>query len=381
MPQTSLTLDLPYIQPAQAQKHVTHNEAIATLDALVQLSVQSRDMATPPVGGTAGDRYLVAAAATGDWAGHDHAIAQLSQNGDWLFFAPRTGWTAYVQDINAQAVFDGTAWVDLSPQIDEIQNAHAIGVGTTADAVNRLAIASEASLLTHAGGGHQLKINKAAIGETASLLFQNNWSARAEVGLAGTDALQIKTSDNGGGWNVALQCDPVTGQVQFPSGASTMQNSVIAGRFHCHTDNRWITFDAGAGTQSGDHDTAAGTGAAPDVSADHLGIFVQQGAVLDRLSGLLRTTAAEVSACDIQVCFQTGPAGAPWSSTGVVTRSLVADVTALSLDSGFQSATLDLGQFVAPQDGLVILFVRPVGTLTQTQHIVSAMSLGHLAAP
>ncbi len=40
----SANLQLPYIMPSQAQKHVTHNEAIRTLDALVQLAVLDRDL-------------------------------------------------------------------------------------------------------------------------------------------------------------------------------------------------------------------------------------------------------------------------------------------------------------------------------------------------
>jgi hypothetical protein len=39
---------LPYILAAQAQKHVTHNEALRILDGLVQLSVLDRDLTAPP---------------------------------------------------------------------------------------------------------------------------------------------------------------------------------------------------------------------------------------------------------------------------------------------------------------------------------------------
>ena len=56
----SANLLLPYIMPSQAQKHVTHNEAIRRLDALVQLGVLDRDLHTPPVLPVDGDRYLVA---------------------------------------------------------------------------------------------------------------------------------------------------------------------------------------------------------------------------------------------------------------------------------------------------------------------------------
>ena len=47
---TSENLDLPYIMPSQAQKHVTHNEAIRALDAILQLTVLSRSVSSPPAG-------------------------------------------------------------------------------------------------------------------------------------------------------------------------------------------------------------------------------------------------------------------------------------------------------------------------------------------
>ena len=39
MPDTTTHLALPYILAAQAQKHVTHNEALRLLDGLIQISV------------------------------------------------------------------------------------------------------------------------------------------------------------------------------------------------------------------------------------------------------------------------------------------------------------------------------------------------------
>ncbi len=48
MSQSSSLLALPYIQAAQAQKHVTHNEALRILDAVVQLSVAGISNTPPP---------------------------------------------------------------------------------------------------------------------------------------------------------------------------------------------------------------------------------------------------------------------------------------------------------------------------------------------
>ena len=41
-------LPLPYILASQAQKHVTHNEALRLLDTMVQLSVLDHTRTVPP---------------------------------------------------------------------------------------------------------------------------------------------------------------------------------------------------------------------------------------------------------------------------------------------------------------------------------------------
>ena len=41
-------LGLPWLMPAQAQKHVTVNESLGRLDALVQAAAQSRTEAAQP---------------------------------------------------------------------------------------------------------------------------------------------------------------------------------------------------------------------------------------------------------------------------------------------------------------------------------------------
>ena len=103
-------LNLPYIIAAQAQKHITHNEALRALDTLVQLAVLDRDAATPPSSPAAGDRYIVAAAATGAWAGKSGQIAAFEDNA-WAFHAPQPGWLAWVRDEQVLVVWSGTAWV------------------------------------------------------------------------------------------------------------------------------------------------------------------------------------------------------------------------------------------------------------------------------
>jgi Protein of unknown function (DUF2793) len=86
-------LVLPYLAANQSQKHVTVNEALRRLDALVQVTVQSAALATPPATPAEGQRWIVAAAPTGAWVGHAGQIAAW-QDGAWAFYAPLDGWTA-----------------------------------------------------------------------------------------------------------------------------------------------------------------------------------------------------------------------------------------------------------------------------------------------
>lgn len=197
--ESSFHLSLPYIMAAQAQKHVTHNEAIRALDAIVQLSVADRDLSAPPGTPEEGARYIVGPAPAGAWTGQAGRIAAF-QDGAWAFYAPRPGWLAWIADEERLCAWDGLAWVGVG----DVNPVPLLGVNATADATNRLAVSSPCSLLDHAGAGHQQKVNKAATGDTASQLFQTGYSGRAEIGLAGDDDLHFKVSPDGSQWADAL---------------------------------------------------------------------------------------------------------------------------------------------------------------------------------
>ena len=102
-------LDLPLVMPAQAQKHVTVNEALARLDAAAQLRVLSSLLLSPPSNGVDGQSYLVPAGATGAWDGRAGQIAVWS-NGGWTYLQPKAGWRAWDDSRTGYQVFDGTGW-------------------------------------------------------------------------------------------------------------------------------------------------------------------------------------------------------------------------------------------------------------------------------
>lgn len=105
----TVRLSLPLLSPSQAQKHVTVNEALGRLDAAVQISVITRNLATPPLTPLEGDTYLVPVGAVNDWAGQAGAIAS-RQNGGWVFLQPAAGWRAFVVDESLTLLHDGTDW-------------------------------------------------------------------------------------------------------------------------------------------------------------------------------------------------------------------------------------------------------------------------------
>ncbi|MFS4583679.1 DUF2793 domain-containing protein [Phaeobacter sp. C3_T13_0] len=211
LPDTTPLLALPYLMPAQAQKHVTHNEALRMLDALVQLRLTGFDATTPPTEPAEGAAYGLADTPADAWAGQGGRLA-IWQDAAWQFLTPQPGWQAWALEDQALRIWDGTAWVLPTLTGDRLER---LGIATNADAVNRLSLRSPATLLSHDGGGHQLKINKSADGDTASLLFQSNWSGHAEMGLAGNTDFTVKLSPDGSSWDAAMVLKSATQRAGF----------------------------------------------------------------------------------------------------------------------------------------------------------------------
>ena len=208
MPDNSPILDLPFIQPSQAQKHVTHNEALRRLDIVVQLSVEDFGAITPPVAPDEGEIHALGVAPVSAWAGHAQELA-VWLDGTWHFVTPQEGWRAWGKAEARLRAWTGGDWVVPEATLAPLTE---LGLNTTADTTNRLAVRADATLLTHEGAGHQLKINKAAGPDTASVLFQSNWTGHAEMGLAGGADFAIKVSSDGTGWAEALRFDAASGR-------------------------------------------------------------------------------------------------------------------------------------------------------------------------
>jgi len=107
----TIQFGLPYVAAAQAQKHVTVNEAFTRLDALANLRLASTGVVTPPVAPEEGEAYFVPNGAVNAWDGKGGQIA-IFANGGWVFAEPKPGWKAFVEDVGLGAIFDGEGFVE-----------------------------------------------------------------------------------------------------------------------------------------------------------------------------------------------------------------------------------------------------------------------------
>jgi Protein of unknown function (DUF2793)/Chaperone of endosialidase len=293
-------LAIPLLAAGQAQKHVTLNDALLRVDALVQLAVLDRDLNAPPASPASDARYIIGPSPTGAWVGRANAVA-FWQDTDWEFQMPQPGWIAWVQDESLVAVFNGTTWGALNA----VTATPMLGVNASADATNRLTVSAPATLLNHAGSGHQIKINKANATATASLLYQTGFSGRAEMGLAGSDAFTVKVSADGTTWQTPISIDAGTARITFSQGltfqgitagrgggdiaSNTAFGLSALGANSTGTSNIAVGSNALAANTTGLHNLAIGVSALAGNATGNFNLAVGSSALLQMVSGVSNT--------------------------------------------------------------------------------------------
>lgn len=261
-------LKLPLLVPNQSQKEITHNEALVILDNLVNNGVKDKDLTIPPENPSQNDLYIVGVGASGEWEGKDNQLA-FYDNG-WRFCQARQGTKYWVIDENCIYVFNMTSWSKFSSggssgggegggsgatslsQLDDVSltsiskddilkfnggsfvnskslnNLEGVGINCEFDEDNKLMVKSDYVLFDNNGGDSKIKANKSSTTQTASHLFQNNYSGRAEFGLIGNDDFSLKVSSDGSEWKEAFVVDKATGNIDF-KGEITKNGESISG--------------------------------------------------------------------------------------------------------------------------------------------------------
>ncbi|MDR6848482.1 MAG: DUF2793 domain-containing protein [Sphingomonas sp.] len=138
--QTTVRLSLPLLQVGQAQKELSHNEALTLLDFAVQPVVEAVGVGSPPVSPDTGACWIVGPSPTGAWSGSPNAIAGWT-NAGWRFLAARDGMNAWSRGDSAFARFDGSRW-----RIGEVTGACLLVAG-------RQVVGEQQSAISAATGG------------------------------------------------------------------------------------------------------------------------------------------------------------------------------------------------------------------------------------
>ncbi len=89
---TAPNLQLRELLPGQGQPHLSLNDSLKVLDALMPRDVGSvMTISSPPDPGLAGRVHIVGPNPTGDWATHENHVAIWLNTAGWRFIVPTLG--------------------------------------------------------------------------------------------------------------------------------------------------------------------------------------------------------------------------------------------------------------------------------------------------
>lgn len=197
MSEFSANLVLPYLAPGQSQKHVTVNETLTRLDAIVQIGVTSASTLIEPAGPADGALYILPTGKTGAaWGEMGNAMLAYWRDGAWEQIVPREGWLAWVRDANQLLVFDGAGWS---------QGALRSGLGLGDAALRNVGASGGAVPLLNASCTWS-----AAQTHTASINLMADWAGLAFGGTGyAVPRYTMRHRGDGSSWEF-LQVDPLT---------------------------------------------------------------------------------------------------------------------------------------------------------------------------
>jgi Protein of unknown function (DUF2793) len=110
MSELTARLKLPLLATGQAQKEVTHNEALLLADMLVQPVVLAVAQNAVPASPSPGQCWIVGGSATGDWTGKANQIACWTAGG-WRFAVPFDALVVWSLADAMHMQWNGSGWI------------------------------------------------------------------------------------------------------------------------------------------------------------------------------------------------------------------------------------------------------------------------------
>jgi hypothetical protein len=328
-------LGFAYLEEGETVPETAVNNIATYLEAASGLfNVLDRDLTAPPGSEAQLDTYLVAAGATGTWAGQDGKLAVII-NTAYTFIAPLAGWIAWVDDEGGYVGFNGATWDPLGLTVDNDTTLASDSTATppTVHAVKTYVDGKVTGLLD-LKGNQDCSANPnypaASKGDAYVVSVAGKIGGAAGTTVAVGDWI-VATADNAGGdqatvgasWSILEHNLTSVLSASFASAAEiqvgTVSDKVIApDQLHlAHapqtlTDGATISWDMAAGfnakvTLGGNH--TFGTPTNPKA-----GMTYTLGVIQDATGGRVPV---------LPTCFKFGSAGAPTFSTGAGKRDFL----------------------------------------------------------
>jgi hypothetical protein len=269
-----------------------------------------------------------------------------------------------------------------------------LSVGTPPDPGNPLSVAGASALFN--GANFNLTINKSSPANTASIIFEDGFSGRAQIGLNGSDNYSFKVSANGSSWTTAIAIDAATGATIFANTRTAVSDASYSGlvtdrliAYTSITSPRTVTLPAAGAFSAGQAltivDESGSVSATNTITVFRGGSDTINGGsstVIALARGFVSLESNGSNAWTVVAQNSALLSGATFTGS-VVTAAGTASLAPLKLTSGTNLATPVSGAF--EYDGVVAYFTvaaseRGVLPAEQFQVLTSAYTLSSQTA-
>ena len=242
---------IPLLFQNQAHKDIVFNEALSKIDSLIHLSVIDIFINSEPENIKDGDSYIISNNPNDIFSNHSCKIAYY--NIGWKFITPTEGMRVWVQSKKSLYIYIENNWIkfDNTATKDSDTNVfNSLAVNTNISDSHKLAICSNNSLFTTEDSSVRITLNKSGSNNFSSIIFQDDWQGKAEIGLLNNNNFVFKNSTNGVDFREIFVIENNSGTIDFKTNIQTKGINITGTRVgdykisHYYDDHdRWMLCD------------------------------------------------------------------------------------------------------------------------------------------